>query len=105
MLGGLPYGGLSAFDHLADDAGLAPSLAGRAEMSALAAEEVGHYRQLAERLRELGARPEEGMAPVGAGAETYPPLTNPSTWLGGVVKAYVGYGLAADFYREVAGFV
>jgi hypothetical protein len=105
LLGALAYGELSAFDHLADDAGLAPSLAGRAEMSALAAEEFGHYRQLAERLRELGAQPEDAMAPFVAALETYHSLTKPSTWLESVVKAYVGYGLAADFYREVAAFV
>ena len=87
LLGALAYGELSAFDHLADDAGLAPSLAGRAEMSALAAEEFGHYRQLAERLRELGAQPEDAMAPFVAALETYHSLTKPSTWLEGVVKA------------------
>ena len=32
-------------------------------------------------------------------------LTGPSNWLEGLVKAYVGDGLAADFYREVAEFV
>lgn len=105
LLGALAYGELSAFDHLADDAGLAPSLAGRAEMSALAAEEFGHYRLLAQRLTDLGAPPEDAMAPFVAALETYHSLTKPSTWLESVVKAYVGYGLAADFYREVAAFV
>ena len=31
--------------------------------------------------------------------------TRPSTWLEGLVKAYVGDGLAADFYREIAAFL
>lgn len=105
LLGALAYGELSAFDHLADDAGLAPSLAGRAQMSEMAATEFGHYRQLADRLVELGAAPEEAMAPFVAALETYHSLTKPSTWLESVVKAYVGYGMAADFYREVAAFV
>jgi tRNA-(MS[2]IO[6]A)-hydroxylase (MiaE)-like len=105
LLGALAYGELSAFDHLADDAGLAPSLTGRTEMSALAAEEFAHYRQLAARLTELGARPEDAMAPFVAALETYHSLTKPSTWLESVVKAYVGYGLAGDFYREVAALV
>jgi len=105
LLGALAYGELSAFDHLADDAGLAPSLAGRTQMSALAAEEFAHYRQLAERLTDLGARPEDAMAPFVAALETYHSLTKPVTWLESVVKAYVGYGLAGDFYREVAGLV
>src|SRR4051812_17249692 len=105
LLGALAYAELSAFDHLADDAGLAPSLTGRTQMSALAAEEFAHYEELAAQLTALGAQPEAAMAPFVAALETYHSLTKPSTWLEGVVKAYVGYGLAADFYREVAAFV
>lgn len=105
LLGALAYGELSAFDHLADDAGLAPTLAGRAQMSAMAAVEFGHYRRLADRLTELGATPDAAMAPFVAALETYHALTKPSTWLESVVKAFVGYGLAEDFYREVAAFV
>lgn len=105
LLGALAYGELSAFDHLADDAGLAPTLAGRAQMSAMAAVEFSHYQQLAERLVALGTAPETAMAPFVAALETYHSLTQPSTWLESVVKAYVGDGMAADFYREVAAFV
>lgn len=105
LLGALAYGELSAFDHLADDAGLAPNLSARAEMSAMAAVEFGHYQRLAARLRELEADPARAMAPFVAALETYHSLTQPSTWLESVVKAYVGGGLAADFYREVAAFV
>ncbi len=102
LLAALAYGELSAFDRLADDARMAPTLSGRAEMSAMAATEYGHYRRLAERLTELGADPAQAMAPFVAALETYHALTTPSTWLEGVVKAYVGDGMAADFYREVA---
>jgi hypothetical protein len=105
LLGALAYGELSAFDHLADDAGLAPTLAGRAQMSAMAAVEFGHYQRLADRLAELGARADDAMAPFVAALESYHALTQPSTWLESVVKAYVGDGMAADFYREVAAFV
>ena len=31
--------------------------------------------------------------------------TAPSDWLEGLIKAYVGDGLAADFYREIAAFL
>ena len=104
LLGALAYGELSAFDHLADDAGLAPTLAGRAQMSAMAAVEFGHYERLAARLVELGVAPDDAMAPFVAALETYHSLTKPSTWPESVVKAYVGDGMAADFYREVAAF-
>jgi tRNA-(MS[2]IO[6]A)-hydroxylase (MiaE)-like len=105
LLGALAYGELSAFDHLADDAGLAPTLTGRTQMSSLAAKEFAHYEALAAQLVALGAQPEAAMAPFVAALETYHSLTKPSTWLESVVKAYVGYGLAGDFYREVATFV
>jgi hypothetical protein len=100
LLGALAYGELSAFDHLADDAGLAPTLSGRAQMSEMAATEFGHYRVLADRIVELGGTPDVAMAPFVAALETYHSLTKPSTWL-----ESVGYGIAADFYREVAAFV
>ncbi|MDT4936762.1 MAG: hypothetical protein QOG80_433 [Pseudonocardiales bacterium] len=105
LLGALAYGELSAFDRLADDARMAPDLVGRAEMSAMAAVEFGHYQRLAERLAELGVAPDVAMEPFVAALETFHSLTEPSTWLESVVKAYVGDGMAADFYREVAAFV
>src|SRR5581483_7266588 len=104
LLGALAYGELSAFDHLAEDAELAPSLTARARMSAMAAVEFGHYQLLADRLVELGADPESAMAPFVAALETYHSLTKPQTWLESVVKAYVGDGIAIDFYREVSAF-
>jgi hypothetical protein len=102
LLAALAYGELSAFDHLADDARLAPTLAGRAAMSAMAAVEFEHFQRLAQRLRNLGVQPEEAMEPFVAALETYHDLTAPSTWLESVVKAYVGNGMADDFYREVS---
>jgi hypothetical protein len=105
LLGALAYGELSAFDRLADDARMAPTLAGRAQMSGMAAVEMGHYRMLADRLTALGVSPSEAMEPFVAALETYHSLTEPSTWLESLVKAYVGDGMAADFYREVAEFV
>ncbi|HEY8302295.1 MAG TPA: ferritin-like fold-containing protein [Jatrophihabitans sp.] len=105
LLGALAYGELSAFDRLADDARMAPTLAGRAHMSAMAAVEMGHYRLLADRLEALGTEPALAMEPFVAALETYHSLTEPSTWLEGVVKAFVGDGMAADFYRAVAEYV
>jgi bacterioferritin (cytochrome b1) len=105
LLGVLAYAELCAFDRLADDARMAPNLDARARMSEMAATEFGHYRQLAERLTQLGAEPATAMAPFVAALETFHSLTEPQTWLEAVVKAYVGDGLAADFYREVANFV
>jgi hypothetical protein len=105
LLGVIAYGELTAFDRLADDARLAPTLAGRAALAGMAAAELGHYHRLEGRLRELGADPEEAMAPFVGPLDRFHQLTAPSDWLEGLVKAYVGDGIAADFYREIAGFL
>jgi hypothetical protein len=105
LLGVLAYGELTAFDRLADDARLAPTLTGRAALAGMAAAEIGHYERLRERLTELGADAETAMRPFVEVFDTFHARTAPSTWLEGLVKAYVGDGIATDFYREVAQFL
>jgi 1,2-phenylacetyl-CoA epoxidase catalytic subunit len=63
LLGVLAYGELTAFDRLSEDARMAPTLAGRAALSRMAAVEIGHHGMLADRIVELGADPSEAMAP------------------------------------------
>jgi hypothetical protein len=101
----LAYGELTAFDRLAEDARLAPTLGGRAALAGMAAAEIGHFRRLHARLAELGADPEQAMAPFVPVFDSFHAMTAPSTWLEGLVKAYVGDGIAADFYREIAEFL
>lgn len=105
LLGVLAYGELTAFDRLAEDSRLAPTLPGRAALAQMAAAEIGHYGLLHRQLTERGADPAAAMAPFVAAIDGFHDSTRPSTWLEGLVKAYVGDGLAADFYREVAQFV
>jgi hypothetical protein len=105
LLGALAYAELSAFDRLAEDARLAPTLTGRALLARMAAAEIAHYQQLSARLTELGVDPAAAMAPFVSALDTFHESTRPSTWLEGLVKAYVGDGLATDFYREIAGFL
>jgi tRNA-(MS[2]IO[6]A)-hydroxylase (MiaE)-like len=105
LLGVLAYGELTAFGRLADDARLAPTLSGRAELSRMAAAEIGHFLRLRDRLADLGADPELAMAPFIGPLDAFHATTAPSNWLEGLVKAYVGDGIAADFYREVAEFL
>jgi hypothetical protein len=102
LLGALAYGELSAFDRLAEDARTAPTLAGRADLSAMAAAEIGHYSQLERYLAERGVVIEDVMRPFVAGFDNFHASTAPRSWHESLVKAYVGDGLAADFYREVA---
>ena len=47
----------------------------------------------------------DAMNPFHAAFDAYHSYTKPKDWLEGLLKAYVGDGFAADFYREVAAFV
>jgi hypothetical protein len=105
LLGVLAYGELSAFDRMAGDARMAPTMAQRAALSEMAAVEMSHYARLAARISSMDADPFQAMAPFVESFETFHARTEPRTWGEALVKAYVGDGLAADFYREVAEFV
>ncbi len=105
LLGVLAYGALTAFARLADDAELAPTLPDRVQVSALAATQFRHFEKVSERLAELEADVMDAMAPFHQPFDSFHDHTAPKTWLEGLVKAYVGDGFAADFYREVAAFV
>jgi len=105
LLGALAYGELSAFDRLAEDARTAPTLAGRAAMAGMAAAEIGHFQRLEAHLAELGVAVDDAMQPFVQRFDAFHASTSPRSWLESLVKAYVGDGLAADFYGEVAGWV
>ncbi|SET60004.1 ferritin-like fold-containing protein [Geodermatophilus poikilotrophus] len=105
LLGVLSYAELTAFDRLAEDARLAPTLDGRAALAQMAAAEIDHHRRLTARLTELGAEPTAAMRPFVPALDAFHETTRPRTWLEGLVKAYVGDGLASEFYREIAGFL
>ncbi|MBF4160677.1 ferritin-like fold-containing protein [Nocardioides acrostichi] len=105
LLGAIAYGEISAFERLADDAKLAPSLADQVAIAGMAAAEFGKVAALFERLTSLGAEPFEAMAPFRTPVDQFHANTAPADWYEGLVKAFVGDGLANDFYREIAGFL
>jgi hypothetical protein len=74
-------------------------------IATMAAAEFGHVRSLHRRIEELGADPFEAMAPFQTAIDRFHENTAPSDWYEGLVKAYVGDGLAADFYREIAAYL
>lgn len=102
LLGVLAYGELSAFERLAADAALAPTLSDRAALDGLAVTEYSHFCRLRDRLTALGADPDAVMGTFADALEEFHDHTAPSDFLEGLVKAVVGDGIAADFYREVA---
>ena len=105
LLGALAYGELTAFERLAEDAAFAPTIADKAALAAMAVAEYHHFALLRARLEEMGAAPEEAMDPFTAALEAFHERTAPADWLEGLVKAYVGDGIATDFYREVSAYL
>lgn len=105
LLGAIAYGEMSAFERLAEDAAMAPGLDDKAALARMASTEFGHFERLRERLEQIGADPFAAMKPFQQPFDAFHARTAPADWLEGLVKAYVGDGLAADFYREVAAFV
>jgi hypothetical protein len=102
LLGLLAYASLTAFFRLTDDAALALALSDKTALAEMAVAEFGHYQLLRARLEESSADPEAAMQPFVAPVDAFHARTAPSDWLEGLVKAYVGDGIAADFYRTVA---
>ncbi|MFI6981686.1 ferritin-like fold-containing protein [Embleya sp. NPDC050154] len=102
LLGVLAYGEITAFERLAEDAKMAPTVDDKAALAAMAVAEFQHYTLLRDRIAALGADPAAAMDPFIAPLDEFHVHTAPADWLEGLVKAYVGDGIAADFYREVA---
>lgn len=105
LLGVLAYGELQAFDRLAQDALLAPDLGEREAVTDMAVGEYGHYKMLAHGLRARGADPQTAMEPFRRAIDDFHASTAPADYPEALVKIYVGDGIAADFYREVAQFL
>jgi len=105
LLGVLAYGELTAFERLAADAAMAPTIDDKAALAGMATAEYRHFQVLRHRLAELGVDPQEAMAPFRRALEEFHTHTAPSDWLEGLVKAYVGDGIGIDFYREIAHYV
>lgn len=105
LLGVLAYGELTAFQRLADDAKLAPTVTDRASLAAMAVAEFGHFARIREHLGELGADLEAAMAPYVSALDGFHEHTRPADWYEGLVKAYIGDGIGSDFYREMSAFL
>lgn len=99
----LAYGEISAFYRLAEEAKLSPTLRGKVAVAKMAGNEAEHFQTLERALADRGADVFDAMAPFVRALDAYHASTDPSTWLESMVKFYVGDGIAADFYSEIAG--
>jgi hypothetical protein len=102
LLGLLAYASLTAFFRLSDDAALAVALSDKTALAEMAVAEFAHFQLLRARIEETSADPTLAMEPFVEPVDEFHARTAPSDWLEGLVKAYVGDGIAADFYRTVA---
>jgi hypothetical protein len=71
----------------------------------MASNEFGRVAALQTRIAELGTDPYVAMAPFREAIDRFHEHTKPADWFESLVKAYVGDGLADDFYREIAAFL
>src|SRR3954454_11164496 len=105
LLGAVAYGEISAFERLAEDARMAPSLEDKVAIATMASAEFGKVAALHARIRELGGDPFAAMAPFRDPIDLFHEHTAPSDWYESLIKAFVGDGLADDFYREIAAYL
>jgi len=105
LLGAIAYGEISAFERLAEDAKLAPTLEDKVAIVSMACAEFSHVARLNARLTQLGVDPFEAMAPFRGPIDRFHEYTAPADWYEGLIKAYVGDGMANDFYREIAAYL
>ncbi len=105
LLGVIAYGEISAFERLAEDAKLAPTMEDKLALATMAAGEISKVAALRARIVDLGGEPFAAMAPFRDPVENFHRHTAPADFAEGLVKAFVGDGLANDFYREIAAFL
>jgi hypothetical protein len=105
LLGAIAYGEISAFERLAEDAKLAPTLQDKVALASMASAEFGKVAALHARISELGTDPFVAMAPFRLPIDQFHLHTAPADWLEGLIKAFVGDGLANDFFREIAAYL
>lgn len=105
LLGVIAYGEISAFERLAEDAKLAPTLEDKVAIASMAAAEFSKVGPIHARIGELGADPFAAMKPFRGAIDLFHEHTAPADWFEGLIKAYVGDGLANDFYREIAAYL
>jgi len=105
LLGAISYGEISAFERLAEDGKMAPTLQDKVEIAGMASVQFSRVAPLHDRIRTLGADPFLAMAPFREALDLFHEHTAPADWYESLIKAYVGDGLADDFYREIAAYL
>lgn len=98
-------GEYAAFYRLIDESSMAPDVASGIAIARMAASEIGHFELLSEQVTKRGLDPAQSVTAYRGVFDQYHQATTPKTWLEALVKAYIGDGLAADFYNELAAML
>ncbi len=89
LLGAVAYGEISAFERLAEDARMAPSLEDKVAIASMASAEFGKVAPLHARISELGVDPFVAMAPFRAAIDLFHDHTAPADWFEGLTVQLV----------------
>ncbi|KRE36150.1 hypothetical protein ASG73_13330 [Janibacter sp. Soil728] len=105
LLGVVAYGTISGFTQMAADSEMARDMHLKRALAGMAVKEFHHHEHLSGRITELGGDPVAAMAPFEDAFEAYHARTRPRDLLEGLVKAYIGDGIANDFFVEIAKYI
>ena len=105
LLGVIAYGAISGFTRMAADSEMARDLGLKRALARMAVREFHSYEQLCDHIVALGGDPVAAMAPFEDAFEAYHARTRPRDLLEGMVKAYIGDGIARDFFVEISRYV
>lgn len=98
----LGYGQLLAFSRLAEDAPHAPALADRLVLSRMAAGELAQLEDLQQYVNYRGGDLAAAMGHFHGVLGDLDARTAPQDWPERLMRMYIGYGIVADFQREVS---
>ena len=105
LLGAIAYGAISGFTRMAADSEMARDLVLKRALAGMAVKEFHNHELLVDHVVELGGDPIEAMAPFRAAFDSFHARTRPRDLLEGMVKAYIGDGIATDFFLEISRYV
>ncbi|HIZ97720.1 MAG TPA: ferritin-like domain-containing protein [Candidatus Janibacter merdipullorum] len=105
LLGAIAYGAISGFSRMAADSEMARDLELKRALAGMAVKEFHNHELLADHIVDLGGEPNAAMVPFKSAFEVFHERTRPRDLLEGLVKAYIGDGIATDFYIEISRYV
>lgn len=105
LLGAISYGAIAGFTRLAADSELSDDLALKRALAGMAVTEFHNHEALVAHIEQLGGEPNAAMDPFREAFDAFHRRTRPRDLVEGLVKAYIGDGIANDFFLEIARYV